>query len=134
MLFTSIASCQDQRADTIASFPGGEEKIAVYLKENMEWQQSQLTVEGKVYVKFLVKENGDITGVVVMKGLCESCDKEAVRLVKSMPNWLPAKKEGVLIESKVVLPIEFKLYKNKNCSICQSPSSDGFFMSMPLWF
>jgi len=114
MLFTGIASCQNQSADSVASFPGGKEQLTIYLKENMEWQQSQLTVEGKVYVSFLVKESGDIADVAITKGLCETCDKEAIRLVKNMPKWIPAKKEGKRIESRVTVPIDFKLYQDKN--------------------
>jgi protein TonB len=111
MLFSNSSSCQNQSSDSFATFPGGKEQLAIYLRDNMQWQQSQLTIEGKVFVAFLIKENGEIKDLVVMRGLCESCDKEAVRLVENMPNWIPAKKDGKLIESKVVLPIEFKLYK-----------------------
>lgn len=112
-LLISSASCQSQGTDSAASFPGGKEELDDYLKKNMQWQQGQLTVEGKVYVSFLVTEDGNVTDVVVEKGLCESCDKEAIRLVKNMPNWLPAKAGGKNIESKIILPIEFKLYKER---------------------
>ena len=111
--FFLSASCQSQTPDSIASFPGGKKQLDIYLKKNMQWQQSQLTVEGKVYVSFLVTENGDIVDVEVVKGLCESCDKEAIRLVKNMPNWIPAKKGRKSIESKVTLPIDFKLYRER---------------------
>ncbi|BDD07024.1 energy transducer TonB [Aureibacter tunicatorum] len=109
-LFLSV-SCKSQIANSVASFPGGKKQLHVYFKKNMHWQQGQHTVEGKVYISFLVTKNGKIVDVEVVKNLCESCDKEAIRLVKNMPNWTPAKKEGKRIDSQVTLSIYFKLYR-----------------------
>ncbi len=98
-----------QSMDPIASFPGGREKLDIYFRENMQWNQSQLTVVGKVFVSLLVEKDGSISNVAVVRGLCESCDKEAVRLVKNMPIWIPAKKDEFMIESKVFVFVEFEL-------------------------
>lgn len=50
-----------------------------------------------------------------IKGLCESCDKEALRLVKQMPKWIPATQEGVPVKMKMIIPIKFgDFYKFSN--------------------
>lgn len=98
-----------QSMDPIASFPGGREKLDIYFRKNIQWNQSQLTVAGKVFVSFQVKENGSISDVAVVRSLCESCDKEAIRLVRNMPYWIPATKDNLPIESKAFVSIEFKL-------------------------
>lgn len=92
-----------------ASFPTGEEGLANYLDENFSWKQSQLTVEGKVYVKFVVQKDSNISDVSIMRSLCETCDLEAIRLVENMPKWVPATKANSPIKSEVVIPIEFSL-------------------------
>lgn len=69
-----------------ASFPSGKDGLDNYLRENFSWKQGQLSIEGKVYVKFIVGKEGEISGVSVIRGLCESCDKEAIRLVEECLN------------------------------------------------
>jgi periplasmic protein TonB len=68
-----------------------------------------LTVEGKVFVEFLVDVDGKIKEVKVVRGLCESCDKEAIRLVKNMPAWTPGTQNGKIVRTRMVIPIKFGL-------------------------
>jgi protein TonB len=79
------------------------------VEENMKWEQGQLTIEGTVFVSFIVDSIGNIENVRVTKSLCESCDVGAIRIVKSMPNWVPAKGGRRRVSSKAVVPIPFKL-------------------------
>lgn len=104
-----VASCQSNHVDSVAHFIGGSHELDKYIKENMNWRQGQLTVEGKVYVSFTVLSNGKVQDPLIEKSLCETCDKEAIRLVQKMPDWIPAVKSGQKIDSKVVLPIPFSL-------------------------
>jgi TonB family protein len=92
-----------------ATFPTGETGLNNYLEKEFSWKQGQLTFEGKVYVKFVVDEGGEISDVNVLRGLCEECDLEAIRIVRNMPNWLPATKHNKPIRSEVVIPIRFPL-------------------------
>ena len=69
----------------------------------MNWRQSQLTVAGKVFVSFQVDEKGKISDAKVIRGLCDTCDKETLRLVQEMPNWTPARKAGKNITSESTL-------------------------------
>lgn len=91
------------------SFPGGEAGLTDYIYKNINWTQGQLTVEGKVFVEFLVDIDGKIKDVKVVRGLCESCDKEAILLVKNMPVWTPGKENGKTVKTQMILPIKFGL-------------------------
>ena len=71
--------------------------------------QGQLTVEGKVFVEFWIEPTGDITNAKVIRGLCDTCDKEALRLVTEMPKWTPATQKGKPIRTRMVIPIKFGL-------------------------
>lgn len=66
-------------------------------------------IQGRVVVKFVVEKDGKVGQVEVLKGVDRSLDREAVRVVKSMPKWQPAKNNGVVVRSWFTLPINFKL-------------------------
>ncbi len=96
-----------------AEFPGGMAVLKEYLKTNLSLPESVIsgTVYGKCYVQFVVSaETGAISNVTLRKGMpdCEQCDKEAIRVVKNMPNWIPAKNNGKPVDSYFNLPIVFK--------------------------
>ena len=93
--------------ETMPSFPSGEDSLKAYLNKNNQWRVGQLTVEGKVFVGFIVSEAGEIKEIKILKNLCPSCDKEALRLVENMPNWIPAEENGKPVSRRMVLPIGF---------------------------
>ena len=66
-------------------------------------------IEGRVVVKFVVEADGRIGDVTVVKGVHPSLDKEAVRVVKSMPKWTPGKVDGKPVACYYSLPVSFKL-------------------------
>ncbi|PTB96005.1 hypothetical protein C9994_09305 [Marivirga lumbricoides] len=112
LLFVNLyfGSCQLNRINTdSASFPGGQKELKSYIKKNLDWQQGQITLEGKVYISFTVNEDGSINEVSLMKGLCAPCDQAALDLVKNMPKWVPASENGKPIKSELIIPIDFKL-------------------------
>ncbi len=90
------------------SYPGGLAEFGNYLKKNLKWKQDNRTAEGKVYVEFFVEVDGTITDVKIVRGLSQSCDKEALRLVRAMPKWIPGTWYQKPRRVKMVLPIEFK--------------------------
>ncbi|ANQ50580.1 hypothetical protein MY04_3215 [Flammeovirga sp. MY04] len=111
-IITNISSCDGSQTDQEiipATFPGGKLKLEEYLKDNMLWRQSQLTTVGKVFVSFKIDIEGSVSDVKIIRGLCETCDNEAIRLVEEMPNWNPAKKNGINIPSKKIIMIKFEL-------------------------
>jgi protein TonB len=65
-------------------------------------------IEGKVFIQFIVGENGELTDLHVIKGIGAGCDEEAVRVLK-LSKWKPGKQRGKPVKVKMVLPIHFKL-------------------------
>lgn len=96
-------------ADKMPSFPGGEEKMQQFIRENLEYpeQAKVLGIQGRVVVRFVVQPNGNTEQVEVLHGLETSCDKEAVRIVELMPRWNPGSKNGKRVPIFFTLPISF---------------------------
>jgi protein TonB len=92
-------------------YPGGDEARIKFLMENMKYPEEakELGVQGKVFVTFVVEIDGSISNVRVLRGIGSGCDDEAVRVVKSMPKWIPGKQRGVPVRVQFNLPINFKL-------------------------
>ena len=96
-----------------AEFPGGFAAMMKYIQQNVQYpaMAREAGISGKCFLKFVVNENGDISNVEVLKGVpgCPDCDKEAIRVVKSMPKWKPAKMTGRSVKCYFNLPFSFKI-------------------------
>ena len=117
-----------------AEFPLGQQKMYEYLSKNIVYPEmaKENGIQGKVYVQFVVLKDGTIEDVKVVKSAVPSeilegakndsiidyktlimayktLDKEAIRLIKSMPKWKPAKQRGKAVISRFTLPINFRL-------------------------
>lgn len=68
-------------------------------------------IEGRVILQFVVEKNGSISNVRVLRDPGGGCGKEAERVVKSMPNWVPGKQRGKPVKVRYILPVSFKLPK-----------------------
>lgn len=103
--------------DSPAVFPGGVAALRQYLASNVVYPNIAVKngVEGKCYLTFVVSDKGKITNVKVKKGVidCSECDEEAVRVIKAMPDWTPAKVNGQAVNSIYSLPITFNLAGSK---------------------
>jgi len=103
----------EQIAEEEPEFPGGRSAMMKFLSEHLVYPQIAIAENksGKCYLQFVVEKDGSITNVVVKKGVpdCPECDKEAVRVVKLMPNWSPAKSDGKAVRTYFMLPVVFKL-------------------------
>ncbi|GAB4032864.1 M56 family metallopeptidase [Spirosoma jeollabukense] len=102
-------------AENQPEFPGGMKKIGEYLAQNLHYPEAaqKAKVEGKVFVRFVVTKEGDITDVQILKGIGYGADAEAVRVVKSMPRWKPAIQGGQAVNVQYNLPINFQLEEDK---------------------
>ena len=82
-----------------------------YVASNLVYPEAAKAagVEGKVYLQFVVDQQGVISQVTTLKGLGFGCDQEAIRVMESSPKWIPAKQQGRPVKSKVTLPLVFKL-------------------------
>ena len=88
------------------TFPG----INKYLAENLRYPHPDFCGEGRVVVTFTVEPDGSLTDIKVVRSIAKELDEEAVRLVKSMPKWIPGQHvEGKPGRMKYTLPIAFKL-------------------------
>ena len=96
-----------------AEFPGGFAAMMKYIQQNMQYpaMAREAGISGKCHLKFVVNENGDISNVEILKGVpgCQDCDKEAIRVVKSMPKWKAAKMTGRAVKCYFNLPFSFKI-------------------------
>lgn len=97
--------------DEAPEFPGGTESLRNYLVKNLRYPEKAKKegIEGRVVVRFTVTEDGSIVNVEVSQSLGGGCDEEAVRVVKAMPYWKPAIKDGKPAAGQYALPITFKL-------------------------
>ena len=93
---------------TYPSFPGGQEALLQYLKENVQWPDTESCVQGRVIVSFVVETDGSLSGIKVVKSLDPLFDKEALRIVKSMPKWIPGTQNGQLVRIKYTIPVIFR--------------------------
>lgn len=92
-------------------FPGGESAMYKWLGDHINYpaQASEEGVQGRVVVSFDVAKDGSIVNVKVARGRHPALDKEATRLVKSMPKWQPGRNNGQPVKVSYTLPITFKL-------------------------
>ena len=111
---------EDGSKDSISEFPnvppvfiGSGGNLKRYLSESIKYPQEaiELGLEGKCYLQFVVDTNGFISNVDIKRGVpdCPECDREAVRVIKAMPNWKPEKDHNRICNSTFNLPISFKL-------------------------
>ncbi|NLI71772.1 MAG: energy transducer TonB [Bacteroidales bacterium] len=93
------------------SFPGGESALYEWLSKNINYPviAQENNIQGRVTCQFVVGRNGEIEDVRVVRGVDPSLDKEAIRVIKSMPKWIPGKQGGNAVKVRYTLPVQFKL-------------------------
>lgn len=98
-------------AEVMPSFPGGNSEFYEYISQNLKYPRKALkaNVEGKVIVRFVVAENGDISEIEVLKGIGFDCDEEAVRVLQSSPKWVPGQQRGKNVKVRVMVPLTFDI-------------------------
>jgi len=97
--------------EVMPEFPGGQSALLKWLGDNIIYPTiaQEQGIQGRVTLRFVVKPDGSVDDVQVVKGLDPSCDKEAVRVVKKMPKWIPGKQNGNPVYVYFSLPVTFKL-------------------------
>ncbi len=98
--------------DESCKFPKGMRALMDYLKNETYPPDSLCMCEhltGRVIVSFTVAKDGSIHQIQVIRGVAPALDKEAIRIVKAMPKWKPAKIKGKTVHQRFVLPISFRL-------------------------
>lgn len=92
-------------------YPGGDAALMGYLRDNIKYPTvaAENGVQGRVIVGFVVERDGSITDVNILRGVDPSLDREAMRVVKSMPRWNPGKQNGSAVRVKYQVPVSFRL-------------------------
>jgi len=92
-------------------FNGGMAKLYEYLNKNISYPEmaKENGIQGKVFVQFVVWKDGSIRDIKVVKGVHKTLDKEAIRVIKSMPKWKPGKQRGKNVNARFTLPIKFRI-------------------------
>ncbi len=92
-------------------FPGGQAALMKFLSDNIRYPviAQENGIQGRVICSFVVEKDGSITDVQVVRGVDPSLDKEAVRVIQSMPKWKPGKQRGKAVRVRFTLPIVFRL-------------------------
>lgn len=97
--------------EQMPAFPGGMQELMVYLGKNIKYPTiaQENGTQGRVIIQFVVERDGTISDVRVARGVDPYLDKEAVRVVKSMPKWIPGKQNGKAVRVKFTVPVMFRL-------------------------
>jgi TonB family C-terminal domain len=97
--------------EQMPEFPGGIEAMTKFISEHLKYPSTaaEMGISGKVILQFLVKKNGKITDIKVVRSIGGGCDEEAVRVVKLMPEWIPGKQNGKPTSVYFTLPVNFSL-------------------------
>lgn len=108
---TEISDIYYYTEEEMPSFPGGQEAMYHWIKENLQYPEgaAERGAQGRVFVQFVVEKDGSISNVKVVRGCDPELDLEACRIAKSLPDFIPGKKDGEAVRVWFTLPINFKL-------------------------
>ena len=97
--------------EQMPSFPGGDAALMQFLSKNIKYPvvAEENGIQGRVIATFVIERDGSITDVKVVKSVDPSLDKEAIRVLKSMPKWIPGKQNGSAVRVKYTVPVTFRL-------------------------
>lgn len=98
-------------AEQMPQFPGGASKLFEYLASNIQYpaEAENANIQGRVIVSFVVEKDGRVTEPQVKKSVAPSLDAEALRVIGSMPKWIPGRQDGEAVRVKYTVPLNFRL-------------------------
>ena len=105
--------------EVMPEYPGGMDELGIFLSNNIKYPIKALKdgVEGRVFVNFVVGKDGSVIDSKVIRGIGSGCDEEAIRVIDSMPNWIPGKQRGQAVNVSYNLPIRFALDEKEKDTI-----------------
>jgi protein TonB len=97
--------------EQMPEFPGGENALRTYIAKNIKYPRNaqEMGIQGKVYVTFIVDKNGNVTKASIARGIDSALDKEALRVINTLPRWTPGKQRGSAVSVSYTVPINFTL-------------------------
>jgi len=102
--------------EQMPQYPGGESELLNFVGKNLRYPESSFKnkIQGKVIVRFVVTESGEVDKIQVVRSLQAECDKEAIRVIKLLPKFIPGKQNGKNTKVLYTLPITFKLEEKQH--------------------
>lgn len=100
-----------QFAEIMPEFPGGSQSMLEFINNNLNYPDlaKENNIEGKVYLKFVVRSTGEIDNIQIARGVHKVLDTAAIELVKKMPRWNPGVQNGKTVPVYFILPVVFRL-------------------------
>jgi len=100
--------------ETWPVFPGGERALIDYINNNTVYPQSAINdkIEGRVVLRFVIRKDGQISNIEIIKSIRNDLDKECIKVIQRMPKWEPGKIQDKLISVYYVIPFRFSLLKD----------------------
>jgi TonB family protein len=97
--------------EEMPEFPGGASAMMMYLAENIKYPTAaqERGAQGRVIVKFVIDKNGNVVEPVIVRSVDPDLDKEALRVVRSMPRWKPGMQRNKIVRVKYTVPVTFRL-------------------------
>ena len=100
--------------DEMPEFPGGEDALRNYIMNDVKYPEiaKENGIQGKVFISFVVSKNGSVKDVKVARAVDTLLDKEALRVIKSLPGFKPGKQRGQTVNVNYIIPVNFVLDKS----------------------
>ena len=97
--------------EEMPEFPGGTEALQKYLAQSVRYPviAQENGIQGRVYIQFVINQNGEVTNATILRGVDPSLDREALRVVEAMPKWKPGKQRNRPVRVSYTVPINFVL-------------------------
>jgi len=97
--------------EEMPEYPGGDEALRNDLAANIKYpdEAKKAGIQGKVYVTFVVDEQGNVTKAKIARGVDPSLDKESLRVVNGLKTWKPGKEKGKAVKVAYTIPINYAL-------------------------
>ena len=97
--------------EQMPSFPGGIEALKAYLAENVRYPKELegTCIQGRVIIAFIVEKDGRLSKAKVVKSVHPALDKEALRVVKKMPRWIPGQQGDRKVRVRYIIPVTFRI-------------------------
>lgn len=98
-------------AEEMPSFPGGDEGMLKYFKDNVHYPAGAHAsgTSGKVIISLIIERDGTLSHFKVVRGIGNGCDEEALRVLRNMPKWVSGKTHGKEVRVQMNLPVKFEL-------------------------
>lgn len=108
-------------------YPGGVKELYAFIGNNLRYPLEAVknNIAGKVFAKFIVRTDGSISDIKILKGIGYGCDEETVRVISQLPNWKPGKQNGEPVNVMFTMPINFQLNDDRIANISNIPTSSG---------